>query len=181
MESSKRNGIFIQKKDNKQFLYEQRSILEQRDTYLQQIRHQNVNLVYTDETLVNAHHNNDYVWIDSDGKSGWKVPSGKGEKLIVLHAGGAKGWVEEVDLVFKSKTNSADYHYEMNSERFFEWMTEKLLPKLHKPSVIILDNASYHNKHETNLQQHKTKKVTFKNGWMNITSLTNLQILKRHY
>ena len=49
----KEMGYSYKKKDNKQFLYEQRSILEQRDTYLQQIRQlrqQNVNLVYTDET-----------------------------------------------------------------------------------------------------------------------------------
>ena len=88
----KEMGYSYKKKDNKQCLYEQRSILEQRDTYLQQIRQlrqQNVNLVYTD-----IHHNNDYVWIDSDGKGGWKVPSGKGEKLIVLHAGGVNGWME---------------------------------------------------------------------------------------
>ena len=52
------------------------------------------------------------------------------------------GW----NLVFKSKTNSTDYHYKMNSEHFFEWMTEKLLPTLDEPSVIILDNTSYHNK-----------------------------------
>ena len=66
----KETGYSYKKKDNKQFLYEQRNILEQRDTYLQQIRQQNVNLVYTDETWVNAYHNNDYVWIDSDGKCG---------------------------------------------------------------------------------------------------------------
>ena len=104
--------MFYKKKDNKQFLYEQRNILEQKNTYLRQIRqlrYQNVNLVYTDKTWVNAHHNNDYVWVDSDGKGGWKVPSGKGERLIVLHAGRVNGWVEEADLVFKSKTNSADY------------------------------------------------------------------------
>ena len=117
----KEMGYSYKKKDNKQFLYEQRNILEQRDTYLRQIRQlrqQNVNFVYTDETWVNAHHSNDYVWVDSDGKGGWKVPSGKGERLIVLHAGGVNGWVEEAELVFKSKTNSADYHDEMNSEHF---------------------------------------------------------------
>ena len=53
--------------------------------------------------------------VDSDRKGGWKVPSGKGERLIVLHAGGVNGCVEEADLVFKCKTNSADYHDEMNS------------------------------------------------------------------
>ena len=66
---------------------------------IRQLRYQNVNLVYADETWVNAHHNNDYVWVDSDGKGGWKVPSGKCERLIVLNAGGVNGWMEEADLV----------------------------------------------------------------------------------
>ena len=39
-------------------------------------------------------------------------------KLIVLHAGSAEGWVTCADLMFRSKTNSADYHNEMNSEHF---------------------------------------------------------------
>ena len=170
----KEMGYSYKKKDNKQFLYEQRSILEQRDTYLQQIRklrQQNVNLVYTDKTWVNKHHNNDYVWIDSDGKGGWKVPSGKGEKLIVLHAGGVNGWVEEADLVFKSKTNSADYHYEMNSEHFFEWMTEKLLPTLNEPSVIILDNASYHNKQQDKPTATQNKKGDIRE-WLDEHNIT---------
>ena len=64
----------------------------------------------------------------------------------MLHAGGENGWVDGVGLVFKSKTNSADYCDEMNSEHFLEWMREQLLPTLEEPSVIILDNASYHNK-----------------------------------
>ena len=110
------------------------------------MRKDNTNLVYLDETWVNAHHSNDYIWIDSDEKGRWKVPSGKRVRLIVLHGGGENGWVDGVDLVFKSKTNSADYHDEMNSEHFLERMREQLLPSLEEPSVIILDNASYHNK-----------------------------------
>ena len=52
-----------------------------------------------------------------DGRRGWKVPSGKGQRLIVAHAGGVEGWVEGAGLVFRSKTNSTDYHEEMNSEQ----------------------------------------------------------------
>ena len=33
----------------------------------------------------------------------------------VLHAGGVEGWVKDADVVFRSKTNSADNHSEMNS------------------------------------------------------------------
>ena len=48
----------------------------------------------------------------------------------MVHAGGAEGWVEGADLVFRSKTNSADYHDEMNSEYFIEWFNEQLLPNI---------------------------------------------------
>ena len=34
---------------------------------------------------------------------------------------------EGVDLVFRSKTNSTDYHDEMNSKHYMEWMTQQLL------------------------------------------------------
>ena len=95
------------KKDGKQFIYQRRDILEHTHTYLQNIlkyRRDNRTLIYMDETLVNAHHTNNYIWIDSDGKGGWKVPSGKGQRLIVVHAGGVEGWVPGADLVFQSKT-----------------------------------------------------------------------------
>ena len=62
----------------------------------------------------------------------------------MLHAGGVEGWVQGEDLVFRSKTNSVDYHNEINSEHYMEWLEEQLLPKLDGPTVIILDNASYH-------------------------------------
>lgn len=124
-------GFNYKKKDGKQFIYERGDILEQRHTYLQKIlkRRGNRTLTYMDETWVNAQHTNRYIWIDSDGKGGWKVPSGKGQRLIVVHAGSVEGWVEGADLVFQLKTNSADYHDEMNSEHFMEWFTEQLLPQ----------------------------------------------------
>jgi len=142
-------GFTYRTRDNKKYIYEQQNIVEQGHTYLQTIRklrQENTNLIYTNETWVNAHHNNEYIWVDSDGTGGWKVPDGKGQRLIILHAGGVEGWVDGADLVFRSRTNSADYHDEMNSKHFMEWMTEQLLPRLEEPSVIILDNASYHNK-----------------------------------
>ena len=48
--------------------------------------------------------------------------------------------------MFRSKMNSADYHEEMNSEHDIERLTKQLLPRLDVPTLIILDNASYHNK-----------------------------------
>ena len=74
------------------------------------------------------------------------MPSGKGQRLIVVHAGGVEGWVEGADLVFRSKTNSTDYHDEMNSEHYMEWFTKQLLPNIRDIAVIVVDNATFHNK-----------------------------------
>ena len=52
-----------------------------------------------DETWVNAYHNKYFC----DGKGGWKAPSGRRQRLICRWM----GW--GADLVFRSKTNSADY------------------------------------------------------------------------
>ena len=73
--------------------------------------------------------------MDYDSKGGWKVPSGKGQRLILVQAGGVEGWVDGANLVFKSKTNSADYHDEMNTEHYMEWFTQQLLPNLPPNSV----------------------------------------------
>ena len=102
--------------------------------------------------------------IYSDGKGGWKVPSGKGLRLIISHACGENGWVDGTDLVFMSKMNTGDYHDEMNSEHFMEWMREPLLPRLEEPSVI-LGNASYHNKQKDKSPTASDKKEDIK-AWL---------------
>ena len=145
----KEMGFTYKKCDNKRYIYEQRHIIEQIHEYLQtinQLRKENKTIIYTDETWVNAHHTQEHIWIDFDGRGGWKVPSGKGQRLIVVHAGGVEGWVEGAVLVFRSKTNSTDYHDKMNSEHFMEWFTKQLLPNIRDIAIIVVDNATYHNK-----------------------------------
>ena len=143
-------GFYYKKRDRRRYVLEQQHVIAQRHKYLQAIRKlrrdNDYDIIYTDETWVNSHHTNDYIWLDKDGSGGWKVPSGKGTRLIVVHAGDVEGWVDGADLVFLSKTNSADYHDEMNSEHYMEWLTEQLLPRLERPTVIVIDNVSYHNK-----------------------------------
>jgi hypothetical protein len=44
-----------------------------------------------------------------------KIPSGKGKRLIVLHAGNrGEGLIDRCDLVFLAKAKDGDYHQEMN-------------------------------------------------------------------
>ena len=64
----------------------------------------------------------------------------------MVHAGEVEGWGPGTDLVFRSKTNLAYYYDKMNSKHFIEWFTQQLFPNIPPTSVIVLDNASYHNK-----------------------------------
>ena len=77
---------------------------------------------------------------------------------------GVEGWVSGKDLVFRSKTNSADYYDEINSEHFMEWFTQQLLPNIPPTSVIVLDNATYHNKQKDKPPTTAKRKDDIKNG-----------------
>ncbi len=72
-------------------------------------------------------------------------PTGKGERLIIINAITKDSWVPGAKLVFKSSRKTGDYHGQMNYELFTKWFTEMLLPNIPKNSLIIMDNASYHN------------------------------------
>jgi hypothetical protein len=42
-------------------------------------------------------------------------------------------------------TKSGDYHDKMNWENFQTWLKSQLIPNLPPNSVLVIDNASYHN------------------------------------
>ena len=102
--------------------------------------------MYLDETWVNQYHCRDYMWLPNDGSDAPKIPSGKDKRLIGLHAGTrSEGLIDCCDLVFLAKSKDGDYHQEMNSFVFFEWFENQLMPAVKNPSLVVLDNASYHN------------------------------------
>ncbi len=101
--------------------------------------------VYLDETFINKNHSNQFTWyFDEDGPEVNK-PAGKGERLIVVNAVTIDGWVNNAKLVFEAKKRTGDYHGQMDWGNFSRWFIEQLLPNIPKQSIIILDNASYHN------------------------------------
>jgi len=55
------------------------------------------------------------------------------------------GWVPGAKVIFKSTRKTGDYHGQMNQEMFTKWFKKKLLPNIPDNSLIIMDNASYHN------------------------------------
>ncbi|XP_037270371.2 uncharacterized protein LOC119161985 [Rhipicephalus microplus] len=79
--------------------------------------------------------------------TGLAAPSGKGARLILVHAGSsATGFIEGAADYFRAKKGgSADYHSEMDGRYFEEWFTDKLLPNIPPNSVIVMDNAPYHS------------------------------------
>lgn len=101
--------------------------------------------VYLDESYVNKNHSNDFIWY-SDVDGPWvQKPTGKGERLIIVNAITRDGWVSGAKLVFKSTKKTGDYHGQMNHDIFTKWFKEMLLQNIPENSLIIMDNASYHN------------------------------------
>lgn len=120
--------------------------------------------VYLDESYVNKNHSNDFVWYFDDDGPWIQKPTGKGERLIIINAITRDGWVPGAKLTFKSTKKTGDYHGQMNQELFTKWFTEKLLPNIPKKSLIIMDNASYHNilsAHSAPTAKCKKEKIRF--------------------
>ncbi len=101
--------------------------------------------VYLDESYVNKNHSKDLTWYFSDDGPQVRKPTGKGERLILINAITEQGWVPSAKLVFKSSRKTGDYHGQMNATLFQKWFSEKLIPNIPPRSLIIMDNAAYHN------------------------------------
>ena len=141
-------GFKYTKRTTKRQLYERHDVIAARAEYLREIkelRRDGRPIIYLDETWCNQHHTVGRTW--QDDTSGLPdAQSGKGKRVIILHAGSAEGWVSNAALVFVGKKGSADYHDEMNQTHFEEWWENQLLPNLPPGAVVVLDNAPYHNR-----------------------------------
>ena len=97
-----------------------------------------------DESYILSSHTPKKSWSD-DSSEGLLAPVSRTERLIIIHAGGESGFVPGALLMWKANQASGDYHHQMNKDNYEKWMKEKVIPNLPPNSVIILDNASYHN------------------------------------
>ncbi len=137
-----------------QHLKEKDHVVAARQRYLRKIRGNRLQEnsietirpeVYLDESYVNKNHSNDYIWYFGEDGPWVQKPTGNGERLIIMNAITKDGWVHGAKNVFKSTKKTGDYHGQMNNELFTKWFKEKLLPNIPENSIIVMDNASYHN------------------------------------
>ncbi|XP_040061690.1 uncharacterized protein LOC120836726 [Ixodes scapularis] len=163
-------GFEKQRRNRNSFLIEREDIVEWRRRYLREIgkhRAQNRKIYFQDETWVNAGLTVHKVCTDSTIKSarqafmsglttGLKVLSGKGERVIVTHAGSDTGFVSGCLDVFRGK-KKGDYYDEMNSNRFEAWFLH-LLDHIEPNRVIVIDNAPYHSRKAEAVPTTATKK-----------------------
>lgn len=135
-----------------QHLKEKDYIVVARQHYLRKMRRNRISgkglirpEVYLDESYINKNHSNDFVWYSSEDGPWIQKPTGKGERLIIMNAITQDGWIPEAKVVFKSTRKTGDYHGQMNWDLFRKWFTEQLLPNIPGSSIIVMDNAPYHN------------------------------------
>ncbi|KAE9544251.1 hypothetical protein AGLY_001430 [Aphis glycines] len=152
-------------------LTEREDLLVWRQNYLYDVRkyrEEGRTVYYLDETWLNTGDCVDKVSVDQSIRSkhdafnkglttGVTNPTGKGKRLIIVHIGSHKGFVDGGLLFFESKKNSADYHDEMNGDSFHEWF-KSILPRLDPNSVIVMDNAPYHSVRTEKIPTSSTKK-----------------------
>lgn len=141
---------YTKAKDGRKMLMERTDIVAKRLQFLREMHEIRQNskdmpVYYLDETWVNQNHSRSYAW-ESPDSTGMKVPIGKGGRLIVCHIGSEKtGFISQCEWIFRAKKSAdTDYHSEMNAISFGEWFKNMLL-NLEEPSIIVMDNASYHS------------------------------------
>lgn len=101
--------------------------------------------VFLDETYINKNHSNSSTWYQEEDGPWVNKPSGVGPRLIIVHAITKDGLVDGAELVFEAKKRTGDYHGQMNWNNFSKWFRSQLLTNIPKESIVILDNARYHN------------------------------------
>ena len=83
-------------------------------------------VIYLDETWYCQYDIEPRAWLDDNEINGRKNVIGKGKRLIIVHAGSNKGFVNDALLSIWTDGKSDDYHDSMNARLFEEWFTKML-------------------------------------------------------
>lgn len=132
---------------------------------MKRYREENRPIVYLDESYILSTHVCQKGWTD-DSAEGLKTALSKGQRAIIVHAGGEMGFIPNALLIWKSGSSSGDYHNQMNHENFMKWAGKQLVPNLCPNSIIVMDNAPYHNVEKYKVPTSNSKKADMI-AWLN--------------
>src|SRR5207344_1311853 len=104
-------------------------VVERRASFVKQLRRIPVErLVFLDESWLTITMSRSHAWVKRGEELVDRVPMNRGKNLTLLGAIRRRGWV-----VLTTIWQSA------NGDRFVEWLKQKLLPKLQRGDVIVMD------------------------------------------
>ena len=158
-------------------LIEDEYIIEWRERFLRDIaryRELGYPIHYTDETAFDPLSQPNKLLTDNtvlsaqDAKdrnlsTGLKWNAGRGNRILVLHMIGPNGLLKKFERVWIRKSGKIqcdDYHNDIDFETFLTWFME-CIDELPEHSVIVIDNASIHNKRPDGCPNSKSKKGEF--------------------
>lgn len=155
-------GFRWRKTERNRVLIEKSNIRLKRIEYMQNIikyRQEGRPIIYTDESYV---HTISKQYLSSKGL---KKPITKGERVVIVHAGYENGFIPNALLTFKSESKSGDNHDDIDYKIYEKWLRTQLIPNLPPNSVVVLDNASHHNK-EYESAPTSNSKISDMQSWL---------------
>ena len=134
---------------------------------MKKYKEENCPIIYEDETYIHSSHTRPKNFPDNTA-SGYMAPVVKGTRFIIDHMDGSSYFIRGAHHVFKShrKTGLSWRHY----FQIYKWLIQQLIPNLPPISVLIIDNALYHN---VKINKPPTKKSTKAEltEWLTITNM----------
>ena len=109
--------------------------MRKRASFLRKVRKIPVHrLVFLDESGLNLSMSRSHAWVKRGVEYVDPVPMNWGANLTLLGAMRSSGWVVLTTMYATA-----------NSDRFVRWLRRKLLPKLRRGDVLVLDNLAAHH------------------------------------
>ncbi len=159
----KKMGFRFRLRHNRLHLLERKEIKDWRARFLRKYfayKAEGRKIYFQDETWINEGYTTRKAWYDTliEGQPelarqpgtglayGYKDPTGKGKRLIISHCGSSDGFLPSGLLVFESVLEDGDYHKEMTSAVFEQYVEKQIFSQLERGSVLVLDNAPYHSR-----------------------------------
>ena len=138
---------------------------------MEQYRLEGRPICYTDETYIDPNSQPRKFVTDTTIKSaedaknrgltsGLQWNAGRGNRLLILHMTSPDGLIKECEKIWihtNRKVQSDDYHNDIDAATFYNWLKDSL-KHLPPNAVVVIDNASIHNKREEGTPKSNSKK-----------------------